>query len=340
MSVSGGGTPHWALLLLCASCSSGEMDQSGSTVAVPVDSTAAAPVNRVDASFRAVSDPIDNLSGAAAWRRADDSVWLLASAEAAHALLVFDGVSGAPLTRFGTAGAGAGQLRGPRGLFVDGDLLLVVEGENKRIQAFRLPDFQPLGTLGEDVLQDPYDITGYRAPDRALEIYVTDQRVQHFRVTNTPRVRAQLVNTFGDSLAPGAHIRVDDENGRLLLAKREARDIEIYSMDGVFTGATIGTGVFDTVGAMALWGCNAEGYWLAVDSSRFQVFDRATLRHVGTFAANPAEAMRGVTLLSGPVGPLPGGALYALAEERSIAAFAWHAVAAALELRVECTERE
>ena len=336
------GTQHRALpvLLLLAGCSGGAADRAGPAVAAQADSAVAAPVNLLPQAFLAPLDPTDRVHAAVAWRRSDGSAWLLASAEATQVLLAFDAVSGAPLTRFGTAGTGAGQLRAPRGLLVDDDLLLVVEGDNRRIQAFRLPDFRPLGTFGEDVLQRPYGITGYRAPDGALEIYVTDQRVQHFRLARGARVRAQLVNTFGDTLTPRASIRVDAENGRLLLADRASREIEIYSLDGTFTGATIGSGVLAGVGDIAYWGCDAEGYWLVADSNRFQVFNRATLRHAGTFTARDLNAARGVALLTGTVGTLQGGALYALQEDRAIAAFAWTTVAEGLGLRVECTPRE
>lgn len=334
------GVPRLFFLLLVVGCSGGEADQAGSAQAAPADTASAAPVNRIAATYLIPLDSIDAVHSPAVWRRRDGSGWLIASAEASHALLLYDAVNGALLRRFSSAGRGPGQLRRPRGLLVNGDLLFVIDGDNHRIQVLRLPDLQTLGTFGAEELRHPNAITGYRASGRALEIYIADQRVFHFRVTDGRPVRAQLVNTFADTLSAGTFLHVDEENGRLLLANQIAREIEIYTLDGMFTGATMGAGVFDAIGDMALWGCAAEGYWVIADGRRLQVFDRATLRHVGSFAAEDTTATQGLALVTGTLGTLQGGALYAVQDDRGIGAFAWNAVADGLGLRVECTERE
>src|SRR5690606_24833069 len=94
----------------------------------------------------------------ATWRAPDGKTWLIATGKASDQLLVYDGDSGELIRRVAGSGNAAGQLERPNGIFVVDNLVLVVERDNQRVQAFSLPDFKPLGSFGEAELQKPYGL--------------------------------------------------------------------------------------------------------------------------------------------------------------------------------------
>jgi 3-phytase len=115
-------------------------------------------------------------------------------------------------------GAGAGRFARPNGITVIDDVLLVVERDNHRVQALRLPDFAPLGTFGDTLLRLPYGVGWYEEAPGRYAVYVTDNyeapdgttppdrelgaRVKQFRVTFDARACAP--STSGASATPPA----------------------------------------------------------------------------------------------------------------------------------------
>jgi 3-phytase len=178
-------------------------------------------------AFISTSVPADNLDSPAAWQAPDGRTWVIGSAkEGNHALVVFDGDTGATLQRIGAIGDADGAFRRPNGVFVLGDRLYVVERDNHRVQVLALPSFAPLGTFGAADLIKPYGLWARTLDDGAVEVLVTDaymggvdargeeaipaladlgRRMHRFRVRfDGDRLAAEHLGAFGDTGADGA----------------------------------------------------------------------------------------------------------------------------------------
>jgi 3-phytase len=90
-----------------------------------------------------------------------------------------------------------------------------------------------------------------------------------------------------------------------------------------------------------LWDCpDGGGYWIAVDQiaplTVFHVFDRTTLAPVGSFRGRVTSHTDGIALHAAGTPSFPGGVLYAVHDDRALAAFDLRDVASALHLAEQC----
>ena len=362
------------LIALVAACGSGEAPDGGSgadttgasvDAVLPVD-TIAVEVATVPEVFETERDTVDDVDSPTVWHGDQGQHWVLTTAKATDVVIVNDATTGAELRRVGGTGTGPGQLDRPNGVTAMDDLLLVVERDNARLQAFSLPGLEPLGTFGEEQLRRPYGIAAYRDAQGRIELYVTDnyelvedeippdsalgERVEHFRVWVEDReLRHEHVRTFGDTAGPGVlrkveTIGVDAANDRVVIAEELEPDShwKIYGLDGRFSGRVFGRGYFPhEAEGLALYACSdGGGYWIATDqdevTNTFHVFDRTTLEHLGSFSGATTRNTDGVALTQRGFGPFPAGAFYAVHNDGNIAAFSWAAIAEELGLRSDC----
>jgi 3-phytase len=314
-------------------------------------------------------DTLDNVDGPAIWFSADGPR-IIASAKATDVLIVQDAITGRELRRVAGPGTADGQLERPNGVLVLGDsLLLVVERDNHRVQAFALPSFQSLGSFGATELVNPYGLTAY-APERGMyRVYVTDnyeaddesvpplaelgRRVKWYDMSvRDGRVRATLGGMFGDTTAAGAiriteSIMVDPALERLMIAEEDETDTQVkeYTLDGRFTGRTFGKGIFtQQAEGIALWSCpDSTGYWVTTDQGNpvntFHLFDRRTLAHVGAFRGAVTHTTDGVALTQRSVGGATEGMFFAAHADAAISAMPWRAIARATGARTTCRRR-
>lgn len=300
--------------------------------------------------------PADNLDSLAFW---PPGPWVLATAKSIDQLVVLDANDGRVVHRFGERGDGPGQFRRPNGVAVVGDLVLVTERDNQRVQVLRLPELKPLGSLGAGLLRAPYGLAVFPGEDGVLELYVTDnyltpdreippphelgERVKHFRVFVSPEgVTAMLERSFGDTAGAGVlgtveSIAADRRWGRLLIADetRGTQDIKVYSLAGQFTGHVIGAGLFKgEPEGIALIEEGAGGFWIATDQRKertaFHVFDRHSLRYLGSATGEQTANTDGIAI---GVGAADGEArLFAVHDDRSVVAFSGASLLHALGL--------
>lgn len=339
---------------------------------VAVTTTAAPASASVAERFLTPEIPGDELDSLATWPTEDGAVWLIASAKNVHQLLVFDADSGELLRRVGGRGGGPGEFLRPNGVFVHGDLLLVSERDNRRVQMLSLPGFEPLGSFGAGRLRSPYGVWGYESAPGALQVYVTDsfmlgeafdvvpplheldRRVHRFgiRLDEDARPRVRPLGTFGDTSAEAA-LRIveslagDPAHDRLLVADEHlghGTALREYTLDGRYTGGGVAPGVFAAEPeGLALWPCTPDsGYWIAADQLHpltvFRVFDRTTLAPRGSFSGNVTAWTDGIALHASPTARFPAGALYAVHDDRAVAAFDLRDVVQALGLDPACLE--
>ena len=309
----------------------------------------------------------EEMDSLAVWPRPDGTSWLIATAKDGQRLLVFDADSGARIGAHGGPGDGPGQFRRPNGIAVAGDLLFVVDRDGGRVQVLRLPGFEPLGQFGQDQLLTPYGIWLDTRQAGAVTAHVTDSFMADFRTMTLPpmaelagrvkrfqvriedggKLETRLLGQFGDTGAAGAlrmveSIAGDPAHGRLLIAEEDRRvgsTLRDYSLAGHYTGRSLATFDADAEG-IALWACSAEdGYWVAVDQltpTRFRVFDRATLAPAGVFSGKVTSNTDGETVYAMPTPRFPAGALFALHNDVSLAAFDLRDIARALDLKGDC----
>lgn len=330
----------------------------------PVDSSAGV---RLTERYTTMPAPVDNIDSVVSWSSPDGSTWLFASAKDVDNLVVFDADDGSNLRRVGGPGTAPGQFERPNGVAVIDDLLFVVERDNHRVQVLSLPEFEPLLIFGAAELKVPYGLWIERKTPSSLDVYVTDsyqladgtpppleqlsERVKHYRLTRSgDRFEAVHVASFGDISASGAlrwveSIYGDPRHGRLLIAEEyleTGSTLRVYDMTGNYLGIDLDPSHFDgQAEGIALWSCaDGSGYWVATDQrddgNRFQVFDRITLKHLGSFAGRNTSNTDGIYLHTTPTTAFPRGVFFAVHDDQAVSAFDWRDIAGALGLRAEC----
>lgn len=307
-----------------------------------------APAVKVDEAFHTEPlDPdLDDLDSPAVWHGPAGEHWLLVTAKAAGAVVLYDATTGTPI------GAALRHLLRPNGILVLDDRAFVVERDGRRVRVVALPQLITLGTFGEEVLVRPYGIGGMSGGERTSVVWVTDGgdavggagRVHRFRVDLSSGRPVTEHDAFGDTGGPGPLQRVEsivaDPGQRLVAVADEAAEpgrIVLYDLDGRFTGRTFGEDHFlHEAEGFALVACGEGGFWIAADqdprSSAFHVFGRASLRHLGTFRGRRTANTDGVAFSPRALAGRTRGAFYAVDDDRRVSAFAWAEVAAALGL--------
>lgn len=355
------------LALLLAACAS---QPAYSTALVPAP--AGPRVLDVPESFVSAETPAEELDSVATWTAPDGHAWVIVTGKSTHRLDVYDGDSGERLRQVGSEGSAPGQFLRPNGIAVAGDKLFVVERDNHRVQVLSLPDFKPVGSFGEKELRSPYGLWINETEPGELEVYVTDsfmygkrydvvppyseldQRVRRYRVQfdQDGKLMASYGGAFGDTREDYAlrmveSIAGDAPNDRLLIADEDTRHLSTlreYSFSGKFSGRSLPQ---DSFGAeaegVALWTCpDGSGYWIAVDQlaphTIFHLFDRKTLAPVGSFQGKVTSHTDGVAL-HGPTARFPGGVLYAVHDDKALAAFDLREVARTLRIAPTCIQQ-
>jgi len=351
--------------LLCACATAPREPAPPTPVAVP------SPVTVVEAYISSEA-PAEELDSLATWPTEDGKTWLIATGKSSHRLVVFDADTGEQLRTFGEEGQGPGQFKRPNGLAVQGDYLFVVERDNHRVQVLSLPDLKVVGTFGEKELRSPYGIWMTEKEPGEYEAYITDsfmygkkfdvvppfseldQRVRRHRVSfdQDGGMRAQYAGSFGDTHEESAlrmveSIAGDPANDRMLVADEDRRHLSTlreYSFSGRYTGRSLPQDAFGAEAeGVALWTCpDGSGYWIAVDQlaplTIFHLFDRVTLKPVGSFQGATTARTDGVALHAAASAGFPGGALFAVHDDKSVTAFDLRDVARSLNLKQGCTE--
>lgn len=309
----------------------------------------------------------DNIDSPASWLQ-DGRRMVVATAKATDRLVVYDGETGQRLRNVGGPGAEPGQLRRPNGVAtVDDRFAFVVERDNRRVQMFSLPGFEPVLAFGQDGLVQPYGLW-VRPLDGGYEVLVSDaymdgedaagedivpalaaldRRFRRYTVTQAGGGwAAQPGGAFGDTSAAGA-IRVpeslfgDVDNDRLLVAEEDVATgtrLREYDLQGRYRGRDVGAGNYlAQAEGIALMRCaDGSGWWIGsdqfADRTLFHLFDRNTLEHVGAFAGEVTGLTDGIWLDGRGDGRFPQGVLYASHQDMGVTAFDWSDIAAALDL--------
>ena len=355
-----------ALALLLAAC-------AGTPLREPPARVAATPAPHLVAEAWVSEDMRgEELDSIATWMDADGRTLLVASGKSTHRLALFDGDTGQALRTVGTRGRAPGQFARPNGLAVSGDLLFVVERDAPRVQLLSLPDFAPQAHFGGGELRSPYGLWLHERAPGELEAFVTDsfmygerhdvvppphelaQRVRRYRLRfdDQGHLDAEYLGAFGETGGPARlnmveSIAGDPAHGRVLVADEDRTspsNLHVYDFEGRWTGRSLPEGTFaGEAEGVVLWACGATGgYWLAVDQQApltwFHLFDRADLSAVGSFHGRATANTDGIALHAAATPRFPGGALYAVHDDRAVAAFDLRDIVGTLGLDRACVE--
>ena len=364
--------PLASVLLLSACATDRVAREPDETGAEPMLATANVPHQVIREAFLTARTPKENVDSPASWVAPDGRVLLLATSKKTSRLMIYDGDTGAELRRYGSAGAKPGQFLRPNGIAIHGDTVFVVERDNHRVQALRLPDLEPLGSFGDAELKQPYGLWVRDSGNGAVEVLVSDAymagedangdeippplaelnaRYKRYQVQlGGGALDTKFLGAFGDTSEAGA-IRVpeslwgDVAHDRLLIAEEDLKTgtaVREYNLAGHYRGRTLGLGLFKAQAeGIALWTCpDGSGYWIATDQfkdrSLFHVFDRQTLAHLGAFSGETVGNTDGVWLQQGATQRFPAGVFYAVHDDMGVGAFDWRDIAKALSLRERC----
>ena len=287
--------------------------------------------------------PNDELDSPAVYH-GNNEAWIIVTAKDGDRLSVYDANNGKKIRVIGSKGDGFSQFAYPNGIWIEDDLMIIVERDNHRLQLFRLPDFEPLGFIGETELATPYGINVLYDSEGQLDVFVTDseyvidkdpvevhgRRIRHWKLTvEGDAISHTLVNTFGDITGPGMLYEVesifaDRQHNRLMIADEQENVIKVYTMDGDFTGIILAKGRFagDPEG-IALYKCGEnDGVWIFTDQShdrnRFHLFDRKSLQYLETFTMSQTTNTDGIWLTQKPTGRFSDGVFCTLNNDKNV----------------------
>ncbi len=359
-----------ALALLLVACATAPQPTTPPPSQATVPDPGTSQRVTVAEAYVSADTPGEELDSLATWTGEDDITWLIATAKSTHRLVVFDADSGALLRTFGTKGNAPGRFNRPNGIAVFGDLLFVVERDNRRVQVLRLPGFATVGSFGHDALRSPYGLWLHETAPGELEVYVTDsymegerfdvvpalselgERVRRYRVVldGDDGIQARQLGAFGSTTPLGALRMVESIVGdpvrqRLLIAdefRPGPSNLRVYDFNGRYNGRSLPDGTFlGEAEGVALWHCLDDlGYWVAVDQqaplTNFHLFDRHNIDPSGSFHGRVTSQTDGIALHAAATPRFPAGALFAVHDDRAVVAFDLRDVVDALGLDPAC----
>jgi myo-inositol-hexaphosphate 3-phosphohydrolase len=232
----------------------------------------------------------------------------------------------------------------PNNCDVTGNMLVTTDRAGRRVVAHHIPDFTLVATFGSGLSQ-PEGVTVLHDDDRSLA-YVTD-KAQAVHVYDLATF--QLVRSFSTGFSKQEGIAADDLYQRVYVANDGTGRLRAFTATGdliqEFGASAFGT---DAEG-VALYRCGSEGWILVSDQrasasrSEFEVFDRTTFLHLGTFtleaeSGDLTNATDGIDVFQTPTSHFPSG-VFAACDDCSgsgddVDLIGWDQVASALGLAV------
>lgn len=234
----------------------------------------------------------------------------------------------------------------PNNCDVVDDLLVTADSDGRKVVIHRIPDFQVVAVLDQG-FDDPQGVTLLRFEGRRLA-FIADRAQRDVHVYDLEAMR--LVRVFATGFESAEGMVADELYERVYVADGKRGRVRAFSVSGELLtefGDEVIQGDAEGIG---LYRC-ATGGWLIVSDQRehspepaeFEVFDRKSLAHLGTFTMMNAEgdvtnATDGVDVFQMPTPRFPAG-VFAACDDCSrtgddIDLVSWDRVATELGLEV------
>jgi len=268
-----------------------------------------------------VTVPGNNVDSPAIWiaPKKEDSLVLLTEKGGGQVMVFKADRKATFVTRFGKMKRpnGVAILQGATIGSLKKDLAFITDRDGNIIHVYTVPQFELVGTFGQDV-QQPMGITVYqRKSEQAVFAFVVpkqgkdDGKVIRFRIKEQGgRIVGVRELQFGRELSEGQEtVMIDAERELVLVADENNRDIKVYTTDGKWQ-TNFGSGIFEAqVEGIVVAKCGGGGYIIASDQknvTEFEIFDRITFKHLGTVRG---AAMRtdGIALAQVALPEFPAG---------------------------------
>lgn len=253
-----------------------------------------------------------------------------------------------PEFRFVTL-VGRSVLKRPYGLDAyrmgNGDIRMYVTDDYKVPAAVALtmetPDAEDKADLEEELAQE-----AAAGLPSTIDDDFFGERIKQFTLSLSGyKVKVNFDKAFGAKSGPGQLYKVesitaDPINNRLYICdeKGPSKGIKIYSLDGHFTDRTLDNVDFGgEPEGVAIFPVGTSGGYLVCtdqqpDVSVFHVFERSSLRLLGSFRGNKTTNTDGIVVHSQAMGTLLKGGMWAIHDDQALSGFDWDAVAKALGL--------
>jgi hypothetical protein len=121
------------------------------------------------------------------------------------------------------------------------------------------------------------------------------------------------------------YVTADDENGLIFVGDDKGDQIAVYRADGTFV-RHFGAGIFvGKTGGSGLYRCGSDGYFIASNPGleRFEVFDRLSFQHLGSFRLQGVGNTKGIAIAQSPLSGYPDGAMFAQTDEKWFFGVSW-----------------
>lgn len=282
----------------------------------------------------------------------DSCFWVHPTNRAASLMFVTAKDSGLVEVYNASSGAFVATIPGfgkPNNCAVEGDLLLTTDRTAHEVKVHHLPDLAFVRSFGQDMVK-PEGIDVLATSGGAPEVLVTDSNDAsvHVYALDTGALVRSFPTGFGDGIEP---ILADDRHRRIYVARGEkesTRGIGWFTPEGALVQEFGASEFSSDAEGMAIYACGDGGYLVAADqrssATDFEVFDRITLTHLGTFhlqdgTGEPTDSTDGLDILQTPLPGFPYGMLAAcdgcgssLPDETDVVR--WERIATALGLDV------
>lgn len=237
---------------------------SAPAASAPAGAPQSAPLPRIQEVWNSFGSNYDNTDSLAVATLPTGAVRLFATSKGGNWIDAYDAGSGAHQQRYGKKGAGPGEFDRPNGIAsanitIDAKgntrpALLIVERDNRRVQAIWADTMTPAGMVVEN-LDRPYGCC-VATHNGELLLYITDEKAEprlRVRLYKLMRdgdaLKSQFVRGLGEEEGPGLikkpeSITVDPYRERLLVCD-EATDqkcVKVFSITGKFIGKAFGGG--------------------------------------------------------------------------------------------------
>ncbi len=242
-----------------------------------------------------------------------------------------------------------GGFAKPNNCDVSGNLIVTTDSDGKKVLVHSIPDLAPVAVF-DSGFAEPEGVAALRVDGRPLAA-ITDHTQNRVHVYDL--VSHAFVRSFSTGFSASEGTAADELYQHIIVSDGDSGLLRVFTIEGQLL-AEFGAGpIGGDAEGVAVYRCGTQG-WIVVSDQReftnvstdFEVFDRVTFAHVGTFrmansAGDGTNATDGLDIFQVPTSTFPTGVFAACddchATDDDFDLIRWDRIATALGLLV-CPE--